>query len=134
MEIQPLIHRLVELPYSDVLSGLSQIIEKEGVADAIEWYQQAKEKYADYYIFSESPLNTLGYRLLGQDKTAEAIELFKLAALDYPQSANAYDSLGEAYMKDGQNDLAIKNYKKSLEINPDNNNAREKLKELNKDY
>jgi cytochrome c-type biogenesis protein CcmH/NrfG len=48
----------------------------------------------------------------------------------YPQSANVYDSLGEAHMTDGQKKLAIQNYKKSLELNPDNNNAKEMLEKL----
>ena len=49
-----------------------------------------------------------------------------------PQSANAYDSLGEAYMKAGDNEKAIKNYKKSLELNPENNNAKKMLEKLKK--
>jgi len=48
----------------------------------------------------------------------------------YPDSGNVYDSLGEAYMKAGQKQLAIENYKKSLEKDPSNANAVEKLKEL----
>ena len=49
-----------------------------------------------------------------------------------PQSVNAFDSLGEAYMKNGDSDLAIKNYEKSLELDPNNTNAKEILKELKK--
>jgi len=48
----------------------------------------------------------------------------------YPDSGNAYDSLGEAYMKSGQKALAIESYKKSLEKDPGNENAKRKLKEL----
>jgi tetratricopeptide (TPR) repeat protein len=50
----------------------------------------------------------------------------------YPDSGNVYDSLAEAYMKSGQKDLAILNYKKSLEKNPNNENAKDKLKELDR--
>jgi len=60
----------------------------------------------------------------------EATELFKLNVQAFPGSWNAYDSLGEAYMKAGQKQLAIDNYKKSLELNPANDNAKEKLKVL----
>jgi Tfp pilus assembly protein PilF len=50
----------------------------------------------------------------------------------YPNSYNTYDSLAEAYMDNGDKDLAISNYqKKSLELNPNNMNAVEKLKKLN---
>ena len=48
----------------------------------------------------------------------------------YPNSSNVYDSLGEAYMDSRQKQLSIENYKKSLEKDPTNNNAKEKLKEL----
>jgi tetratricopeptide (TPR) repeat protein len=60
----------------------------------------------------------------------EAIDLFKLNVQIYPESGNAFDSLGEAYMKSGQKQLAIESYRKSLEKDPTNANAEEKLKEL----
>jgi len=50
--------------------------------------------------------------------------------LEYPQSANAFDSMGEAYMINDDKELAIQNYKKSLELNPNNTNAVEMLKKL----
>ena len=59
--------------------------------------------------------------LLRDDKTNEAIEIFKL---------NVYDSLGEAYMKQGEKELAIENYQKSLELNPNNQNGKDMLKKL----
>lgn len=59
-----------------------------------------------------------------------AIEISKLNVEMYPQSTNVYDSLGVAYKNDGQKELAIKYYKKSLELNPENYNAKEMLKSL----
>jgi cytochrome c-type biogenesis protein CcmH/NrfG len=61
---------------------------------------------------------------------AEAIEVLKLNVEAHPQSANAYDSLGEAYKIQGSIKLAVQNYKKSLELNPGNRNAESMLKEL----
>ena len=75
-------------------------------------------------------MNALGYELLKNNTTKEAIEVFKYVVLEYPESANSYDSLGEAFMKSGDNKNAIRNYQKSLELNPDNNNAKEMLKKL----
>ena len=49
---------------------------------------------------------------------------------DFPNSSNAYDSLGEAYMDNGNKELAIKNYKRSLELNPNNVDAIEMIKRL----
>ena len=59
-----------------------------------------------------------------------AIEIFKINVDLYPGSAGVYDSLGEAYMKNGQKDLAANNYEKSLQLNPQNNNAVNMLKQL----
>jgi tetratricopeptide (TPR) repeat protein len=68
--------------------------------------------------------------LMEENHLPEATDLFKLNVQVFPGSWNAYDSLGEAYMKAGQKQLAIDNYKKSLELNPANDNAKEKLKVL----
>ena len=80
----------------------------------------------------EFDLNNAGYILLGQKKVKEAIEVFKTNVKLYPESSNVYDSLGEAYMKDGNKGLAIKNYEKSLEFDPENDNAKKMLEELKK--
>jgi len=82
------------------------------------------------YDFSEDQINLLGYRLLKAGKNKEAIAIFKLNVEEHPKSWNVYDSLGEAYMKNDQKELAIKFYRKSLEINPDNDNGKEMLKKL----
>jgi cytochrome c-type biogenesis protein CcmH/NrfG len=75
-------------------------------------------------------MNMLGYQRLQKGEIKDAIELFKLNVQAYPESANTYDSLGEAYMANNNIDLAIKNYNKSLELNPNNKNAVDKLKQL----
>jgi tetratricopeptide (TPR) repeat protein len=106
----------------------------EGSEGTIALYD--KMKTGDYKIFKldvgEGQLNALGYRLLENNKLKEAIEIFKFVVLQYPESYNAYDSFGEAFMKAGEKDLAIRNYEKSLELNPKNENAKKKLEELRK--
>jgi len=78
----------------------------------------------------EDLINAKGYDLLKEKKLKEAIEVFKLNVFAFPQSANAFDSLGEAYLESGDKESAIENYKKSLLLNPENENAREVLKRL----
>jgi predicted alpha/beta superfamily hydrolase len=78
----------------------------------------------------ENTCNLLGYTLLKQKKVDDAIEVFKRNAAAYPASWNVYDSLAEAYMTAGEKELAIRFYKKSLALNPDNQNGREMLKKL----
>jgi tetratricopeptide (TPR) repeat protein len=81
-------------------------------------------------FFSEAAFNDLGYRFLQDGKLSEAIAVFKLNVASFPESANAHDSLGEAYMKNGQNGLAADSYRKSLELNPANENAARMLEKL----
>ncbi|GAI73121.1 unnamed protein product, partial [marine sediment metagenome] len=78
----------------------------------------------------EGMVNQYGYKLLAEGKISEAIDIFKFNVYTHPESANSYDSLGEAYMKAGNKELAIKNYEKSLELDLDNKNAVEMLKKL----
>jgi tetratricopeptide (TPR) repeat protein len=82
-------------------------------------------------LLGEWSINELGYHLLHQDSNVLAIAVLKFNTWQYPQSANVYDSLGEAYYLDGRKDLAIQNYLKSLELNPKNQNARIMLNKLN---
>ncbi|WP_083574840.1 tetratricopeptide repeat protein [Tenacibaculum mesophilum] len=82
------------------------------------------------FKLSEIELNTKGYEMIKRGFYEKAIDLFTLEVFFFPESYDAYDSLGEAYMKDGQIRKAIKNYQKSLEINPENLNGKEKLREL----
>ncbi len=98
--------------------------------EAIEAYRAIKKEKPDNASISENRLNNLGYVLMRQKKLSEALAIFKLNVEFYPNAWNTYDSLGEAYMTNGDKDLAIANYKKSLELNPQNSNGREMLKKL----
>jgi tetratricopeptide (TPR) repeat protein len=82
------------------------------------------------FKLDEAAVDKWGYELMTDNHLSEAIEIFQLNVKNYPDSGNAYDSLGEAYMKSGQKQLAIDSYEKSLEKDPSNDNARQKLKEL----
>jgi carboxyl-terminal processing protease len=91
-------------------------------------YLVLKEEYP--LLVTERLLNNLGYLFLGIKLTKPAIEVLDLNVKKFPQSSNVYDSLGEAYMNAGDKKLAIENYEQSLEMDPKNTNAVEKLKEL----
>jgi CubicO group peptidase (beta-lactamase class C family) len=79
---------------------------------------------------NESQINWIGYQLLGRKRYSEAIKVFEVNAVHFPKSSNVYDSLGEAYLKAGDIDLAIKNYQKVIELNSQNTNAADILKRL----
>ncbi len=109
---------------------IEKVIEEEGIDAGLKRYEELKAENRGEYLFKEGPMNDVGYRLLGNDKITDAIEIFKLNVKEHPDSFNVYDSLGEAYMKNGDNELAIKNYQKSIELNPENENGKKKLEKL----
>jgi CubicO group peptidase (beta-lactamase class C family) len=117
-------------PARDVAETLFDTLMAKDVQTAIKQYRELKATQKDAYDFSEPQLNGLGYRLMQMKRVKDAIEIFKLNVEMFPQGFNTYDSLGEAYMENGDKALAIQNYKKSLELNPKNTNAVEKLKKL----
>jgi len=103
-----------------------------GVQAALDRYVELKKAGDLQGEAAEATLNRLGYTLLysGQGQEKDAITVFQRNIQEFPASSNVYDSLGEAYMKVGQKDLAIANYEKSLQLNPKNQNAVDRLKKL----
>ena len=118
----PRIPEGVMVPYEQLMAGK--------LAEAVEGYKKIKSEKPNAVVVSETRLNDLGYSLLQQNKVTEAITVFKVNVELYPRSANTYDSLAEAYMTNGEKQLAIANYKKSVELNPQNTNAVGMLKKL----
>lgn len=82
------------------------------------------------FALDEQEVNAWGYQLLGQKKPAEALSVFKLNASQFPQSANAYDSLGEVQELNGNKKEALASYQRSLALNPKNKNAAGRIAEL----
>jgi CubicO group peptidase (beta-lactamase class C family) len=101
-----------------------------GAAPVLARYRETRGSAPKPEILSEAQMNSVGYLLLQRGKSSDAVEVFKQNVADHPQSANTYDSLGEAYVKLGDKEAAIKCYRKSLELNPGNGNAKQALKTL----
>jgi len=78
---------------------------------------------------AEPVVNRMGYWLLGNDRIDEAIRLFELNVELYPEAWNVYDSLGEAQLEAGLRNVGLTNYRRSLELNPENENAKRVLAE-----
>lgn len=96
--------------------------------EAIKKYRNIKSKYA--FINFENVLNMVGYSFLEQKEIDKAILVFELNTEEYPESANTYDSLAEAFYHNKQYELSKKYYKKSLELNPVNENAKHMLSKI----
>jgi CubicO group peptidase (beta-lactamase class C family) len=110
-------------PKKSITDQLYKTAMAKGLVAAVAEYRKLKAENSALYDFSESELNTFGYQLLGRSRAKDAIEIFKLNVEMFPKSGNVYDSLGEAYLADGQKELALANYKKAVELDPANSNA-----------
>ena len=93
---------------------------------------QTMIKNRSNYIVIERRINGLGYDLLNLGRLNDAIAVFTCNTQLFPNSANTFDSLGEAYMSFGNKTLAIKNYEKALALEPDMTSAINALKKLRK--
>jgi CubicO group peptidase (beta-lactamase class C family) len=123
-----------EISASDPVTALRIRLRKRGYEHALKVFAELKKKDSSFQP-SEKDLNDWAYRMLnGGGKPKEALEIFKLNVFLYPESANVYDSLAEAYAANGERELAVRNYKRSLELDPENANAVRQLKKLDPDY
>jgi len=118
------------LEKKSISETLSYTIMEKGIKATLDLFQELKNNQPEIHNFGENELNMLGYQLLWRDKNEAAIEVFKLNTQTYPQSANPFDSLGEAYQTIGDDEHAIENYQKALSLNPEMPSAVEALKEL----
>ncbi|MGD8781127.1 MAG: tetratricopeptide repeat protein [Ignavibacteria bacterium] len=90
------------------------------------------KKIENPHFITENTLTGLGYKMMNNDRIEDAIKIFELNVKLHPKYSNGYNNLGEAYMKSGNNKLAIQNYEKSLELDTGNENAKKMLKQLRK--
>ena len=93
-------------------------------------YERFRVTRPEELPFEEGTLNDLGYRLLGMGRIRDAIRVLELNVEAYPTSSNVYDSLGEACLMAGDRTSAVRNYRRSLELNPENRNAVRMLEQL----
>jgi hypothetical protein len=111
-------------------SGFEDALRRGGVDRAAEYYHMQRSRDPGAILFTERQMNSLGYAYLNHKQVKEAVTLFQMNAEAYPGSFNVYDSLAEALMADRRYALALRNYARSVELNPGNENGRKKLEEL----
>jgi len=118
-------------PRTSIAETLKPTIASSGVEQAVKQYHELRASARPgTYNFDEGELNTLGYQLIRKKQFKEAIRIFQLNVEAYPQSSNAYDSLGEGYMDDGNTALAIANYEKAIQRDSKNRNSIVMLQKL----
>jgi len=120
-------------------NGISSIFEGYGISyrdieneeQLIDHFRSLSLRLSWDFDPPEALVNRVGYQLMRSD-ISKAIAFFTLNAENFPNSSNAFDSLAEAYEALGDKEKAIKNYKKSFDLNPNNEHARAKIESLNK--
>lgn len=108
-------------PKRSLAFTLLDSLKKNGIAEGLLLYKKIKE--SDNFQLNEREMNLAGYQLLNSGKVEEAMAIFKINVESFPNSFNVYDSYGEALFTHGDTILSIENYKKSVQINPDNENG-----------
>jgi len=109
---------------------LSELLANGKTVDEIIKFCRQENKGKSEYNLSEAGVNSFGYELMANNRNKEALQIFELNTKLYPSGANTYDSFGECLLKLGKKEEAIAAYKKSLELNPKNNNAEKTLAEI----
>jgi predicted alpha/beta superfamily hydrolase len=103
----------------------------EPTANITSHFKKVSERLGADLLPPEQLTNSMGYALLYELREVDkAIGLFKLNVSLYPNSFNAYNSLAESYLVKGDKPLAVKNYEKALELNPENQKAKDQLQKL----
>ena len=112
----PAVTETVKLPQQALVLNM---LDEPGGAAKVEAQLLEARKHDPYAtLFREDMVNLIGYEHLQAGDIKGAIEILKLNAMAYPNSPNVYDSLGDAYLADGQKELARQSAKKALELLP----------------
>ncbi len=86
-----------------------------GVAKARQIYDEVRKTDKKTVLFAEQDLNQFGYQVLQEGRAKDAIVIFQMNVDEYPASANAYDSLSDAYLADGNAVEALKFAERAIE-------------------
>jgi len=128
--------RVIEFPGPEKLSVYSLLfnyLQKGGAHGVARFRKELEMEAGKNKNKFQYRIDSLAYRLMYSDKTGDAVDVLKFALSLFPEKANLYDSLGEAYMKNGEKEKSISSYNRSIELDPGNENAVKMLEKLKKD-
>jgi tetratricopeptide (TPR) repeat protein len=115
-----------------VHKALASTISHKGIDAAIKQYDELKKDTVNYYIEWWN-IDQLGHQLYDMKRYKEALLLFEKNAQEFPERDIALVSLGQTYEVLGRKEDAILYYKKAIAVNPGNEEAKNRLKNLEKD-
>ena len=121
---------VVDVKTKSLSEALEKTLSAKGLEAMVAEFHRLRSVNDPDLFVAESDINGFGYSLLRRKQVNEAIEVLKLNVAAYPQSANVYDSLGEAYMVRGDKEKAIENYQKALALDPTMESAKQALIKL----
>jgi tetratricopeptide (TPR) repeat protein len=117
--------------------SVAEFAADEGADAASLYCQQLKEKYKDFDWWTEldpeileGSINSEGYALMQKGDMESAFQVFTLNTMLFPDSFNVWDSLGEWCFNMKKFDLSLQYYKKSIELNPDNENGKQMIERI----
>ncbi|NNF33966.1 MAG: tetratricopeptide repeat protein, partial [Saprospiraceae bacterium] len=102
------------------------------VSKIVNHYQKLSENFGVEKLPEEDYVNNMGYQFMSMKQFKKSEDFFNLNIVNYPESFNVYDSLGDLYVAMGKKDKAIEQFKKSLSLNPESY-SKDKLKKLMED-
>jgi len=109
--------------------AFKKAFEEQGLEVSLKVLKDLKAKPDKFYTLHDE-IDQFAYYMMLDEKLDEALPIFEVLAELFSDSYLAFDSLGEVYMRKGDKEKAIKSFEKSLELNPDNQNAAQQLKSL----
>jgi len=121
----------IPMPKKSIAKLYGKAMMKEGVSKANTLLETIKKDSLHYYL-NEDEMNLLGYQFLWNNMNDKAYEVLKLNLELFPASWNSYDSYGEILLKIGRKEEAIKMYKRSIELNPNNDGGKKVLEQIAK--
>jgi dienelactone hydrolase len=101
---------------SPTVQALNTLDQPGGATKLQTQLEEARRHDPSANLLPEDMVNVLGYDHLQGGDTKDAIEIFQLNVMAFPKSPNVYDSLSDAYLADGQKELAAQNAKKAVEL------------------
>ena len=117
---------------ADTFNVPSAYLKNKEYDKALEGYLNIKKQDSTSEYIRESAFNRFGYKLMRDKKFEDAIEVLKINVALYPESDNVYDSLADAYLRNGDSLEAFNNYSKALELDNGNRKAKKFIEAYNK--
>jgi dienelactone hydrolase len=105
-------------------------VDPGGVDEAVQMFYDNVQRRDRVMLFTEGPMNELGYHHLQAGRAEDAVRLFRLNTLVYPASANTFDSLADAYLAAGQHELALRMSERALELLPKDPSSEERKRAI----